>query len=159
MSMNPKGIVFVPKSLKNLSIDQDIEVVYSYAFNGLKIDVLNFPPTLKWIYSDAFSSSEIKEINFAEGTELDFFEGGDNMLSNLEKLILPPIKDFFCFNILFCEYINELRFSSNFAPKEVKFDEANEFYIKKISVPKSSKRSVALLGISAEMKIKIVEDE
>lgn len=157
MSINPKGIVFVPKSLENLNIDQDIEVVYSNAFYQSKIDVLNFPPTLKRIYSDAFSSSEIKEINFAEGTELDFFEKNHRMLPNLQKLILPPIKDFFCFGSLFCESIKVLMFPSNFAPKEVKFDEANEFYIRKIYVPKSSMKSVALLGISAEMDIIIIE--
>lgn len=49
MSLNPRGIVFVPQSLTELQINSDIEIIYSYAFNESQIKSLSFPMSLKKI--------------------------------------------------------------------------------------------------------------
>lgn len=65
--MNPRGIVFVPKSLENLEIDPDVEFICSRAFSFTKITSLR----LSKIFSFAFYDSNLRSIIFEEGTDLD----------------------------------------------------------------------------------------
>lgn len=89
MSLNPRGIVFVPKELTELEIDSDVEVIYSFAFWKSRIRSLKLPKSLKKIYLGSLSAIS-PEITFEEGTELEFI---DNAFQNygIEYIKLPPI--------------------------------------------------------------------
>lgn len=114
-SINPRGIVFVPRNLKEIEIDQELEVIYSYAFFYSKIKNITFPPSLKKICTGAFQISEIETIEFSPGTVLNYIEQ-DAFNSSVKKLKLPLVNGKVeCFvnrNI-------DLEFPAGFAPCEI----------------------------------------
>lgn len=92
MSLNPRGIVFAPKDLKEIEIDENVEIINSYAFSGCPIRKLNFPKSLKKIYRGAFINSKLEEITFEEGTELDVIDQDSFTELSVKRIKLPIIK-------------------------------------------------------------------
>lgn len=68
----PKGIVFVPKNLKNFVIDSNVEIMFSSSLFNIPINEITFPKSMKKLYLDKFE--RIHSISFEGGTELEIFQ-------------------------------------------------------------------------------------
>lgn len=159
VSNNPIGIVFVPKDLVELDIDFDVEIVYSKAFNGCKIERLSFPKSLKKIYDFAFSDSCLESITFEEGTELDFIKKYAFNNTKLEHLKLPLIKGKLgCLAYDYFSRLNSVEFPPNFNPTDMNHDFIyNVESLEKIICPKSSLPAVVSLFYDSDVKFEIIE--
>lgn len=151
MSMNPKGIVFVPKALKIIELDSDIEMIYSNAFKESLITNIRLPKSLKAIYNNAFESSLVKSVSFEEGTELEFFGVSSFMFTFLEMIKLPLVKKLE--NILIGSNVNTAEFPPNFDPSYISYFMIFQL-VKHIIVPKSSLNFLTKIDF-AEIRPKI----
>lgn len=145
MSLNPRGIVFVPNELIELKIDPDVEIIYSNAFIRSKIKQLFIPKSMKNIFRGAFVNSRIESLIFEEGTVLDYAEFSGLYYKTLK---IPLVKDYLEFGLLLGYEILEL--PPNFAPKQTKIRYqifTNNHSVKKIIVPKSSTSWIASLSV------------
>lgn len=155
MSLNPRGIVFVPKHLNEIEIESGVEVIYSYAFFESNIKNLSLPRSLKKIRKLAFGLSNITSISFEKGTELDYIDMSSIDTMKAKSLKLPLIKE------MRSDYkiknIKTIEFPSNFKPKKIgKFIFSN---LKKVACPRSSLQTLLLMeNRIRNASIIIVED-
>lgn len=90
ISLNSCGIFFVPRDLKELVVDPNVEVIHYKAFMFTNIKSLVLPKRLQQI--DYSLGAKIESITFEEGIELDFVGVNAFSLLKIQKLKLPPIK-------------------------------------------------------------------
>lgn len=85
MSLNPRGIVFVPNNLKEINIDPNIEVIYSCSFAYTRITNIQLPKSIKKIFSCAFLCLALKNFSIEEETDIETL--GHELFSflNVEK--------------------------------------------------------------------------
>lgn len=135
-SMNPSGIVFVPRNVTRIEVPQDVEVIYSNSFTGTKIKELKFPATLKVIASYAFNDSRLQKIEFAEGTELSEIGSFAFDQAKLKNLTLPLITEKFDSFAFSGNTIDTLSIPAHFNPKEIHSPFGLES-LRKLVVPQS----------------------
>lgn len=70
ISLSPRGIVFGQNHPTNLEIESNVEVVYSHAFENMRITSLKFTKCLKKVFSNTYRISYLKTITFEEETDL-----------------------------------------------------------------------------------------
>lgn len=149
MSMNPRGIVFVPNSLTELEIDPDIEVIYSYAFYQSNIKTLSFPKSLKKICKRAFeNSTKLKSVTFEEGTELDSISKEAFKGVEFKKFKFPMVKGKISKSIdLKC---HEIELPPNFSPSPKNRLFLQSCCLMSVTCPKSSINAIVDMDLSPE---------
>lgn len=108
--------VYVPKELTEIEIDQNVEVIYSYAFSGSSNLSLHFPKSLKNI-NLSMNMSKMKTITFEEGTELNEIRENFPPWTSLEATRFPLIKGKLSSTMRFC--CKEIILPSNFNPEYI----------------------------------------
>lgn len=158
MSVNPRGIVFVPRKLKRLRIEPGVEVIYSYAFSYSNITKLVFPNSLKKISSDALYRFPIRSVSFEEGTELDSMDANSFIYTHFRYLKLPLIKETLGYQFL--HVVETIEFPPNFNPKHVSSIYATS--LMRVICPKSSLETLVRIHFkrkSPSIRIPDNEDE
>lgn len=117
-SINPRGIVFVPRELSYLAVASGIEVIYSNAFRCSDIKTLSLPKSLKNICNSAFIGSKIESVTFEEGTELDSISKYSLSAENISNLKIPQIKEKIGYQNF--PSLKTLELPPNFRPKIIK---------------------------------------
>lgn len=159
MSLNPMGIVFVPKHLTELVLNDDIEVIYSCAFMKTSITSIKFPKSLKKICSNAFVSlRKLNEISFEEGTELDFIEVNAFKFTNVKHIKFPLIKEKLLHYMELGDF-KTIEYPPNLHPEYVeKSFYGYPFGISRIvNCPRSSLQAVAPFIIDSKTKFNIID--
>lgn len=136
MSLNPKGIVFVPRELTEIET-LGVEVIYSRAFLRSSIKILKLPRTLKKIYDAAFYDSSIESIIFEKGTELDYIGKWPFEATKIQILKLPRINGEINHTLLDLD-ANIIEFPPNLKITSIDYATLNLKNPKKIICPKSS---------------------
>lgn len=98
ISLNPPGIVFVPKHLTEFDVGSDVEVIYSNAFCESSIESLILPKSLKKIEFGAFNHSKLPSVTFEDGAELDYISSGAFLELNIDYFKFPIVKEAFFHN-------------------------------------------------------------
>lgn len=156
ISLNPLGIVFVPKRLTELEIEEGVEVIYSSAFYKSNISSITLPKSIKKIYKSAFESAKLESVTFEEGTELDFLYSYSFADTNIKSIELPHIRDevgrFVFGNSLEC-----IEFPPNFDSSIFSKMALNCCYdIKKVICPRSSLPCVDLDHLWIQVSFEII---
>lgn len=143
---NPKGIVFVPRSLHSIEIDPDVEEIHSEAFYYTKIEKISFPSSLKRIYRTSIVG-HYEEVEFSEGTELEFIENGAIYLFGSSSKVYIPKVIHYGIDGINIENPKEISLSEDFYPDIIMFgkDKYHEFDIE--YHPSSPMESQTLLRI------------
>lgn len=156
MSMNPRGIVFVPSHLDKLKIDQSVEVIFSCAFYYTEIRDIVLPKSLKRIYHSAFCSSNIRSITFEEGTELETIKNFAFYSTSIRHLKLPLVKKDLGINLFgsICdvEFPPNFNIESHGKPFSMIFDK-----VRKVVCPKSSLSGVAPFHFESNVEFDIIK--
>lgn len=155
MSMNPRGIVFVPVELTEIDIDPCVKVIYSNAFYGTKLKNILIPKSVKKIYSSAFYGIMKDTVTFEEGYILDFIDDNSFCESIIRYIKFPHIK----LRLSFCPHkIQVIEFPSNFELEDMSHSFIDCYLIEKVICPRSS---VAVLGIinseSSPFDLEVIE--
>lgn len=155
MSLEPRGIVFVPRDLTELEIDPDVEVIYSYAFCNSNIETLKLPKRLKKIGEYAFENAKVSYLTFDE-IELDYVDKHAFSGTNFRHFKFPLIKGEIKENFEFGES-EIIEFPPNFNFKC--YELPNDYSKKKIICPRSSIQVVAEHIYDYDDTPEIIEDK
>lgn len=157
MSMNPRGIVFVPRELTELEVDSDVEVIFSNAFFESNIVSLKLPKSLKKIYNSAFINSNISDLTFEDGTELDFIDEFAFSDTEIKHLKLPPIVgDMRNRGIYIACDVIEL--PPKLDSQYVKGLSINAYSEQRVILPESSAKTASTMFFGRQTSIEIIED-
>lgn len=145
ISLNPPGIVFVPKHLTEFDVGSDVEVIYSNAFCESSIESLILPKSLKKIEFGAFNHSKLSSVTFLE-LNIDYFK-------------FPIVKEGLDIYTISSE-IRKIEFPSNFNPSKIDYNFLFKCKrLREVICPASSLQALASIYLNECVKIKVIEDQ
>lgn len=156
ISINPRGIVFTNKLMTSFELDSNIEVIYSNAFKDSTITSIKFPKSIKKICKCVFNRSNLKRVDFAEGSELDLIDDEAFFDCFIQRIKLPLIKE--KLGNALGKHLKVIEFPPNFRPNSLSsYLLLNCMDLQKVICPKSSFSSLARLNFQNDLEIEIIE--